>query len=640
MSLLHRIRSSLRLKVLVAVTAVVLGAGLLSTTIGIRVITANVVGQAYDMVRASLHFARFAYDEQIGVIRLYCAHLATLPYVHQAVISSDRPLLTRKLREVQQEAGLDFLAVTDAQGRIVARACPDAASGDSVVDLEIVNRSLATGSEIMGSTIVTPAQLAREGCSLASRATIAVVPTPHARRQATQPEQRGLVMMAACPLVSAGRVVGVMYGGRLINNQHGLVDRISAMAFGQQKFAGHDYGTTTIFLDGLRIATNVTTAGGDRAVGTMVSDEVYRHVIERQMTWLDRAFVVNAWYLAAYEPLRDINDRVIGILYVGIIEKKFDQIRQRALSVIVLATLICLVAALGGTAWLLHRILRPVVRLTDAARELAAGNETAQIPVRTRDEVGSLCQSFNTMVEAVAERDRRILEESRKQTVQLSKLASLGRLASGIAHEINNPLTGVLTHSCMLREELRDSQHQEDLKIIIDETLRCRKIVSSVLEFARETKLETEYADINEIIESTLTIVENHPDFHDITITRELGDGLPLLQLDINLIRSVVTNILLNAMDAMPDGGTLTITTRLLVEQQAVAASVTDTGVGIPADVLPRIFEPFFTTKEPGKGTGLGLSICYGIVERHNGALTVTTSESGGATFTVTLPTP
>ena len=211
-------------------------------------------------------------------------------------------------------------------------------------------------------------------------------------------------------------------------------------------------------------------------------------------------------------------------------------------------------------------------------------------------------------------------------------------MASGIAHEINNPLTGILTYSSMLLEDFRNTEFEEDLQTIVDETMRCRKIVKGVLDFARETKLEKEKGNVNDALRQALSLLERHYNFHNIEIVLDLKDNLPEIMLDLNLIRSVFNNLAVNAADAMPQGGKLMVSTRFSAKTQLIKIEFTDTGVGIPPENIPKIFDPFFTTKDPGKGTGLGMSVTYGIIKRHNGTIDITSEVGKGTTVTIELP--
>ncbi len=269
---------------------------------------------------------------------------------------------------------------------------------------------------------------------------------------------------------------------------------------------------------------------------------------------------------------------------------------------------------------------------------MARGNLTKKIENEYEGEIGNLIRTFNKMVDAIDDRDRKIREQTQKQMAQSEKLASLGRLASGIAHEVNNPLTGILTYSSLLKEDLNNTEYAEDLDVIISETLRCRKIVRGILDFARETKLEKQAVQINHVVIEALSILEKHVAFQNIKIVKNLGESIPITSIDVNQMKQVLNNLCVNAADAMPHGGVLTITTFHNKERGKIVMQVTDTGTGISETIIEKIFDPFFTTKETGKGTGLGLAVIYGIVERHGGFINVRSKVGEGSTFTIELP--
>jgi len=238
---------------------------------------------------------------------------------------------------------------------------------------------------------------------------------------------------------------------------------------------------------------------------------------------------------------------------------------------------------------------------------------------------------------AELEKAYRELQQLQDQLIQAEKMASLGKLAAGVAHEINNPLTGILTFAhLLLKKTPEDDPQREDLEVIVTEATRCKRIVQGLLDFARQRDPEKSLADINKIIEDSLSLVENQASFQNIEIIKELDSDLPKIMVDVNQIQQVFMNIILNAAEAMPDGGYLTISTQVV--DRSIEIKFIDTGCGIPQENIGRLFDPFFTTKEPGKGTGLGLAVSHGIVTRHQGRIEVESQVGKGTTFTVKLP--
>ena len=238
---------------------------------------------------------------------------------------------------------------------------------------------------------------------------------------------------------------------------------------------------------------------------------------------------------------------------------------------------------------------------------------------------------------------KRLVADYRKMNEQRlmrsEKLASIGRLAAGIAHEINNPLTSVLTFSSLLLRKAETGDQKEKLEIIVKETTRCRQIVRDLLNFARQGEPKKEECSINQVIENALSLTKNQLKVSEtrIALQKELGE-VPLLQLDPNQMIEVFVNITINAIDAMPQGGELRMTTCLAQGGKSVEIRVSDTGHGISKENLEKVFDPFFTTKDAGKGTGLGLSVTYGIIDRHNGTIDVESEVGKGTTIIIKLP--
>jgi len=317
-------------------------------------------------------------------------------------------------------------------------------------------------------------------------------------------------------------------------------------------------------------------------------------------------------------------------------------------------------------SYLVNRMIYlPLRDLDEGASRLAEGDLENTIPVRSKDEFGQLAASFNSMTAALREsrvdlenwghtleqkvkEARRELEIAHAETARSEKLASVGLLAAGIAHELNNPLTGVLTFAYLVRKNLpEDSRDAEDLDLVIRETKRCAGIIRRLLDFSREKTPEKAYGNLNTIIEDTLQLIEQPTQVENIEIITNLDEDLPLVWLDEDLIKQVIMNMLVNARHAIEDGGSITIKTGLCDAKDCPESitttgdmariTITDTGCGIPAEDLHKVFDPFFTTKGVGKGTGLGLSVSHGTVESHRGTIEVDSVLGEGTEFRIYL---
>ena len=465
----------------------------------------------------------------------------------------------------------------------------------------------------------------------------------------------GLVLLAAAPVSTQSGLHGVLYGGVLLNRDFAMVDRINQLVFGGEQTAGRNIGTVSIFMGDVRVTTNVQSAPGQRAVGTRVSSEVERTVLEEGKHYYGRAYVVNDWHLTAYEPIRDHAGKIVGILYVGIPEKPFLAVRTGMMLSFLLVAAAGVIVVLGLTYFITRSMIHPLEEMVTASNRIAAGDFETGVNVSSRDEIGILAGSFNKMLASIKQMKLeletwgRTLEEKVKkrteelinvqsQMAQSEKLASLGRLAAGVAHEINNPLGVILSFSMLALEDCgEDHPLRQSLEIIVKQTMRCREIVKGLLDFARQSSTSATITDINSIIEKTLSLLENQALFQNIRMVKKFDSNRPEALIDAGQLQQVVVNIVLNAVDAMEENGVLTVETSTAPETQEVLIRISDTGKGIPEEIIPFIFEPFFTTKKVGKGTGLGLSIVHGIVTRAGGRVEVASS-SKGTTFTVRLP--
>jgi two-component system NtrC family sensor kinase len=354
-------------------------------------------------------------------------------------------------------------------------------------------------------------------------------------------------------------------------------------------------------------------------------------------------------------PCHPRGTNVLGVLDTLISLEGFEKEKAQIYNRMVVSGIISVVILSFLLSLLLSRFVNnPIDRLLTAIKKAAGGNLDQTVAIRSRDELGELSDSFNKMIselkrsrDAIEEwtqtLEKRVqertqeLERVQDQLIHAGKMAALGELAAGVAHEINNPLTGVLTFSSLMLKKA-DENHpwKKDLETIVQQTSRCRNIVKGLLDFARQRKPDKKEWDIHTLIERTLTLVEKQAPFQNITIVKEFGPHIPLLFIDGDQVQQVFMNILLNAADAMTEGGTLTIKTGW--RDGTAEVVFTDTGPGISREHLPRLFDPFFTTKQTGKGTGLGLAISYGIVQSHGGNIQAESERGKGATFRVTLP--
>lgn len=632
------IKNSIKNKLMLGFLFLVTLTGASSIFAGYRIINRGIIEQAYESVRSDLKTARYIYNNRLFQIEMTVNYIGTLDYMSRAIEAQNLNFLRSKFVKLKSWIGADIVLITDSHGKVILRINNSGYTGDSALDIQCIKYVVETSKASSGSSILTRDILLKEGKSVADKALIDIIPTEMGRHITKQREDRALVLNAATPMFSNGKLVGVVYGAFIVNNNFEIVDKIKNLVYHSDSVTDYITGKATIFLDDIRISTNVVRSDGTRSTGTQVSSKVYESVFDRGEDWVDRAFVVSRWFLAAYTPIYDTNNSIIGLLYVGVPQERFDKIKDNTIKYFLFISLLTAMCAALISFYLINRIVKPINEVVAASDVIAEGNYSKKIRVFRESELSHLSEAFNRMIDAIYDRDLKIKEKAQNQLAQSEKLASLGRLAAGIAHEINNPLTGVLTYSSMLKDDLAGTEYVDDLNVIIDETLRCRKIVKEVLDFARETRMEKEYTEINKVLNGALAILEKHVNLRKVKLNIIFADNIPPILVDVNQMKSVINNLALNAADAMPDGGELKIETSFIEEENCVSISFKDQGSGISSENLGKIFDPFFTTKEPGKGTGLGLAVIYGIIERHNGRITVNSIIDEGTEFLIKLP--
>jgi two-component system, NtrC family, sensor kinase len=630
---------TLQTKLIASFLTVIVTCGAIATLVGVRMVSGGIVNQAQDKVRLDLNSARVIYEQAIAAVRDAVRHTAPRFFIREALTAGAVSRLAGELDKIRRGESLDILTLTDSQGKVLLRTRNPALAGDSQADRDIVKRVLRDGNVAASTEIAAIEELRKEGEDLVNRARIAVVATPRAKPTQKTEQTSGMLIIAAVGVMDAsGRILGVLYGGRLLDRDYSLVDKIKETVYQGEVYGGKDMGTATICQGDLRISTNVMGADGRRAIGTRVSAEVCDRVLAEGKSWFERAFVVNDWYVTAYEPIRDVAGGTVGILSVGMLEKKFTDMKRNALLTFVGITLGGIGLSIAICYVLTNTLVRPVNELMLAAQSLASGNLEQHVRENeSTREIAALGHAFNSMAASIKKRDEQLRQRAAEEIVKSERLAMVGRLAAGVAHEINNPLGGILLFSrLLLKKAPVESLQRENLERIAKEAERCRTIVQGLLEFARQREPEARIININDVILQAVALLENQALFNNIKIVKQLGQDLPRVHADSSQMEQVFVNMIINAAEAMNGNGVLTVITQK-GDDDKVEVSFKDTGCGIPEENLHHLFEPFFTTKEVGRGTGLGLSISHGIVQRHGGNITVASTIGKGSTFVITL---
>lgn len=644
----------LRAKFILSFLVVISLGGIVSLIFGTRLEHKTIFSLAQAKVKHDLASAWMVYHEKLNDVRDIVRLNSTHESIQKAIKRNEKEILKKYLGRVTKEFNLDMLTLTDTQGKVILRSTQPEIMGDDQLNDPLVIRALK-GETVAATQIIPREELLKEGKDLVARAYLKLIPTPKAVPRTEDYEENGMMLKAASPLIDEeGTMLGVLYGGILLNQNYEIVDRVKEIVYKGEKYKGIETGTATIFQHDLRISTNVKKANGERAIGTRVSKEVNQAVLKEGKPWIHRAFVVNDWYIAAYEPIKNIDGRIIGILYVGMLEKPYIDLRNNVMIKFTGMAILCVVFLLTILFFITSTIIHPIQGVVFATNKIAQGDLDHKVEINFRDEIGQLAQSFNQMTENLKKANEKLikwgktlekrveertkeLREMQDYLIQSEKLASLGKMSAGVAHEINNPLTSILINTHLMLEKLeKNHAFHEYLSLIADETTRCTNIVKGLLEFSRQSPPQKAYTDINEIINRTLQLLENQTSFQNISIIKKLNQNLPQIRVDKDKVEQVFWNLMINASEAMPGGGTLNISSQFSTDKKYIEIEFIDTGKGIPKVNINKLFDPFFSTKS--SGTGLGLAVSYGIIEQHQGKIEVKSELGQGSVFTISLP--
>ncbi len=652
------LRLSLKAK-LISDYLVILGIGGLATSLlGSWIVSSTIMMQAHRAVDHDLAMARSLYDQKLETVQQKVQLVASGTVIQQRLAAGNRSSLLAYLDSIRKDNSFDFLTFTVApKGDVSPRAAEAQGAMTDASSIGVVRKALsgkaAAGTEILSTEILQPA-----GASLISRAYLSSGESPQADPVDKRAGTSVLVMIASSPVVGIdGRILGALYGGILLNQNFNIVDRIWEVLFQGDRLNNQAIGVVTIFQNDMRVSTTLKTGDSERWVGTPSPAEVREDVLGQGRTFRGRMLAAGDWYISGYNPLRNNEGRIIGMLAVGRLERAYTSIRNRVvLSFIVIAT-IGFICVIGITYREIGNIMLPVEKMVAATRNIAAGRFDQEVRSSPQHgEIALLANSFNTMLKSLRqmrgdlEEWGRTLEEKVKQrseelgvmqarVAQSERLASLGILAAGVAHEINNPLGAIMALTALTLEEVKeDDPNRENLQVVIKQAERCREIVKGLLQFSRHSKVNSELADLSKILQDTLSLVTTQAQFLNIAVDIHCDPQLPPVMADKSEIEQVFMNILINAAQAMQERGTITITARQNESDESVEVLISDTGCGVPPDKIGQLFHPFFTTKESGQGTGLGLSIAFGIISSHHGTISVESEVGKGSTFKIQLP--
>ena len=626
-------------------------------------------------IRADLSVARGYFDRVLTEVAASAVAVADSQALHAAFVApsagqADGAALRQLLAGVKRREGLDFIHLRRLDGSLVAADVavqPGLPAGASAAASAPAAPSVPTRVSAAVAVWAPEAQ-ALLAEPLRRQVQIPLLATRNAQPTDRTVEDRAMVVHARAPVRdAAGRVVAMLEAGVLLNRNLGFIDHINGIVYPEGALPFGSRGTATLFLDDVRISTNVRlfAEGETRAIGTRVSHAVRDAVLDQGRTWLGRAFVVSDWYVSAYEPLHDAAGRRVGMLYVGYSESPYTWVKYGVLAGIGCVFFAVMIAAALWSARLARQIFHPLERMADTMARIEGGQSRARVgAVASRDEVGALAGHLDHLLDTLAaqtaelqrwnaELDAKVaqrtaeLAAAQQQLVRAEKMAAVGQLTASIAHEVNNPIAVIQGNLDLVRELLgRDAARVADELTLVDQQIeRMRLIVTQLLQFARPTEYAgyVEAVDPGRALEDCLVLTGHLLSRTQIRVVR---DHRASRSAGINRqeLQQVLVNLIVNAIQAMPEGGTLTLSTSDWTDPQGrpgVRIDVADTGPGFDEGLLRELFQPFVTRKKDG--TGLGLWISRSIVERYGGDLRAANlpgeATGSGAVMTVLLLT-
>lgn len=580
-------------------------------------------------------------------------------------VTDDGAALKTMLYDERARLGLDFLYVIAPDGRLVASVAAETAS---VLDTDWpVIRDALAGKAGTAIDIFDNGDLERLSPTLAGRAKLPLVPTPNAVPTGRKEETRGMVVQSASPVTLGPGRNAVLVGGILLNQNLVFIDTINDLVYREASLPEGSQGTATLFLDDVRISTNVRLFEGKRALGTRVSAAVREAVLGEGRTWLDSAFVVNDWYISAYEPISDSRGKRVGMLYVGFLEAPFTEAKYQTVLTIAIAFLAITLASVPIFLRWARGIFEPLERVDATIARVESGDLGARTgPVDSRDEIGRVAVHLDDLLDKLEQNDQELrrwneelnarvdertrelqlanrrLEATTKQLILSEKLAAIGEITAGVAHEINNPIAVMQGNLEVVRSLVGEKAElaRVEFQLLDEQIQRISQIVTKLLQFAKPE----EFAGFVDRHAPGMAVADCLPLVQHLLAKAAIEVRLEnraerLVLMNRTELQQVVVNLVVNAIHAMPDGGRLTIETRDSDRggRPGIEITISDTGVGMAPELVAKVFDPFFTTKRQ-EGTGLGLSISQTLVTRQGGAISVASLQGKGSTFTVWLP--
>jgi two-component system NtrC family sensor kinase len=635
-------------------TLVVVIMGVFTIFAGLSFISETVMKEAKLRVQMDLNSAWTAFNEEKALLQMGVSLVSQHEFLRSALKNKNSlSNINDLLIELKIKHKLDFLNLVNKSGIIIGSSGkPEALKRK--VRYDPVFKQAFLGNVTSGTALISRENLLLKGDELAETAFIPIIETERAIPTNRKVEDRGLILETAVPILDEkNNVYGIVYGGILLNKRYELVDRIRKTVFGLENIDGKPLGTVTLFLGDTRIATNVITSDSVRAIGTRLSKEVYSTVIEKGERFADRAFVVNDWYLSAYDPIRDAENNIIGILYVGLLEKKYTAYSQELTIKFVAIGLIALFVSVLLANYFSGKIRKPILKLVEVTRQISSGKLGARVTgVEGSYEIVELANSFNSMAASLESDSKKLQEASDKLKKAYLEADEKNRayleMLGFVTHELKSPLASIVFAIGSLRDRLlgplNDAQ-ENVLKSSARSADYLNSTIANYLNLSRieegELKLKIQRVHLkNLIIDPAIQRLSELASDNQMVIRCKVLDDLKI-ECDPDLMTSVFQNLISNAIKYGFKSTLINITGEIF-ENEKVIISVHNEGLGFSNTEKEFLFTRFsrlnkenYSTKS---GTGLGLFVTKNIIIKHGGEIWAESEQGKWARFSFSLP--
>jgi two-component system NtrC family sensor kinase len=616
-------------------------AGLIGA-IGVYSINKSVRSEAQSRVNQDLEIVVTSYREQLS--RLAYALETSSSRVSLAAVAP-----AEILSAIRRELDLTVLNLCDAEGRPLAGSHPDTVQ-QIPLGRDPVLRKALEGRSAWGTVLLDPDRLLMEGGPALQNA----VPIYNGDQSGEPTSRAALLWWIACPIVEpSGRVKALVYGGRVLNFNYELVDKLRDAVFSEMDYKGKPRGTVTIFKNEVRVATNVLTHDGARAIGTKVSEAVGPTVLEQGMNYTGEALVVDAWYLSAYTPLRDPSGKTIGMIYVGLLRAPYDDMRNGFIARFLLPVGMVGLLAVWAALYIVNRITLPVRALSQSASRLARGDWEHQITIpHTYQELENLAGAYSDMRTAIQKRDQELRARNEELSLINQKIEQSNRnymqTLGFVTHELKAPLAAIQMLIATMVDGYLGTVSPQVSDFFNRIQRNCEELQDMVRDYLDLSRLERgELAANKSRIDLSKTVVEMTVDqtavffrSRRINVEVDCPSELPVVA-DPSLLRIALNNFLTNAAKYGREGGRVTVTVK--VEDDRVTLSVWNEGEGFPPAVAEHLFEKFFRVRDSSthakRGSGIGLFTVKNIAELHGGRAWAESEPGAWAAFHLSFPT-